>query len=437
MIHPIRKMPKQLQDNSIRFRGAFPKPSPLATMVVVSAIIVFLFSANPLRAQERVRTAAAPLAIESFRRTPEVTFRLGPFDGELSGSAGVEYTDNANLTHTGKLSRFSLGQDVGLNATWVLSHLSQLKIILGGELREDFYTNGQNHVSAGMPLSTILFQFPVSNLRVTLFESFSYIQDPTANPAATNTTYLNSLTNTVGGSVDADVGIATISLSSDYTYNSQSGSNVQGQANPGTTGTRNSLRIGLDLTFRLSPQILYGITTDWTRSNGSGNGSGGNVNSFSVGPFIRGELSRFTDLYLVGGAILTHAHPSESPGYFFSGVLRHQINRNWQLILSASHDLVFTTGTSLTEESIFRVGTQMNLTRFITFSAFPYYDFGDVKSGTNPGNFKQFGFETGLGWNLRKHWYTNLTYNFTRRNGASASDSYTQNIVGFRVGYRF
>jgi hypothetical protein len=289
---------------------------------------------------------------------------------------------------------------MGLNATWVLSHLSQLQITLGGKLMENFYGNGNNNVTLGIPYSTIQFQFPVSHFRVRLFDSFSYVQNPTSNPAATNTTNLYSFTNTIGAAVDADLGIAILSFSGDYTYNNQSGTNVQGQANPGTTGTRNTFRIGSDLTFRLSPQIVYGINTAWTRSTGASGGTGtstGNVNSFNVGPFIRGQLSRLTDLYLTGGAILAHAHPSEPPGYYFSGVLRHQFNRNWQTVLSASHDLVFTTGTSLTEESIFRVATQMKLTRFITFSASPFYDFGDVKSGANPGNFKLYGFETGLG----------------------------------------
>src|SRR5262249_30244623 len=241
----------------------------------------------------------------------------------------------------------------------------------------------------------------------------------------------------IGAVVDADVGIAILSLSSDYTYNSQSGSNGQGAANPGTTRIMNTFRILSGLSFLPLPPIDVGINDVWTRADRVGDAPTGNVNSFSVGPFIRGQLSRLTDLYLAGGAILVHAHPSEPPGYYFSGVLRHQINRNWQLILSASHDLVFTTGTSLTEESAFRLGTQMNLTRFITFSAFPFINFGDVKGVTNPGHFKQYGFDTGLGWNLRKHWYTGLNYTYIRRNGTSASDSYIQNIVGFRVGYRF
>ena len=56
------------------------------------------------------------------------------------------------------------------------------------------------------------------------------------------------------------------------------------------------------------------------------------------------------------------------------------INRHWQLLFSGSHDLIFTTGTNLTEENLFRLGTQLDLTRFITFSLSPFVNFGDVKT---------------------------------------------------------
>ena len=75
-------------------------------------------------------------------------------------------------------------------------------------------------------------------LRVRLYDPFSYIQNPTTDPTATNTANLNSLTNTIGAVVDTDLNIAILSLSADYTYNNQSGTNVQGQTNPTTTGTR-------------------------------------------------------------------------------------------------------------------------------------------------------------------------------------------------------
>src|SRR6266550_4187302 len=97
-----------------------------------------------LQAQELVRSSALPLPIQTFRRPPEAFFRLGPFDGDVTGTAGTDYTDNANLSHTNKLGRLSLFQGLNLDVTWVVSHLSQLEIVFGGQLTEDFYANGDN-----------------------------------------------------------------------------------------------------------------------------------------------------------------------------------------------------------------------------------------------------------------------------------------------------
>ena len=67
-----------------------------------------------LRAQERVRTSTARLPIEAFRRSPETFFYLGPFQEELTGAAGISYTDNSNLTNADKISRLSFFQTLNL-----------------------------------------------------------------------------------------------------------------------------------------------------------------------------------------------------------------------------------------------------------------------------------------------------------------------------------
>src|SRR5262245_45934848 len=75
------------------------------TVIAVIATALCLVSADPVHAQERVRTAAGRLEIEKFK-IPLIFFRLGPLQEELLGSAGFEYTDNSGLTHTDKIPRY-------------------------------------------------------------------------------------------------------------------------------------------------------------------------------------------------------------------------------------------------------------------------------------------------------------------------------------------
>ena len=222
----------------------FLRADPATTCSVILCLIL----ATPLRAQERVRTSAGPLAIQTFKRAPEVFFRLGPFDGDVTATAGAEYTDNATLASTDKVSRLRFDEGLDLDLTWVVSHLSELEILFAGRLTEDFYENGKKLANFDVNPSTIQYKFSISYVRIRLYDTFSYINDPTLDPTVTNITYLHNLTNTIGASADTDLGIAILSLSADFTYSDASGSSIQNgpivqnsaaQANiTGTTGTR-------------------------------------------------------------------------------------------------------------------------------------------------------------------------------------------------------
>ena len=406
-----------------------------AKYTLVPNILLLVIFSLPLKAQERVRTSAGKLEIESFRN-PEVSFRIGPILEAITGTAGFSYTDNAQLSNTDKISRFSIYQLLDLDTTWIVSHFNQLELKFAGKLSEDFFGNGKNKVVFGIaPDSKVQFQFAISDFRVRLYDQFSYVQDPTSDPTATNTTYLNRLTNTVGFAIDADLRVAVLTLSGDYTYSNQDGTNVQNQTT--SSGTRHSVRLGADITFQSSRSIQYGLSTSLSRSTGSGLDSGGNVNSLSAGPFIKGKLSEFTDFDLAAGVNLIDATASIPVTYYLSGVIRHQIHRHWQAIFSAVHDFIFTSGTALTEETSFRLGTQLDVTRRITFKASGFFTLGDQKSGVNSGSFRQYGLALELGWKPRRRWSTGVIYDLTRRDGASTSTSYLENLVTFNLSYLF
>src|SRR5258708_19001540 len=114
-------------------------------IIIVSPVVLCLFHVTALRAQERVRTAAGRLEIESFKN-PEAFFTVGPLQEVLIGSTGFDLTDNSSLSHTGKISRLRFFEGLTLDTVWVLSELNQLEFSFGGELQEDFYAKGQSVV---------------------------------------------------------------------------------------------------------------------------------------------------------------------------------------------------------------------------------------------------------------------------------------------------
>jgi len=376
------------------------------------SVVACLVPITASQAQERIRTAARELEIQEFRK-PETFVRLGPFQEELTGFTGIDITDNSNIVHTGKISRVSIFEGFNLDTIWALSHINQLEFNFGGRLREDFYGNGTSNVNFAIaPNSQLQFKFAIDDVQVRLYDNFSYTQDPTTNPVATNTTYLNSFNNIIGAEVKKNINLAVLTLSGDYSYNNESGTNAQGQTAGSSNGSRNTFRVGSSLGFRWSPTFLYGIETSLSRTNGSSAGVRGvssNVNSINLGPFIRGEITRLTDIDFGVGATLLDAKPSIPPTCYLLAAVRHQFNRNFQLILSGSHELIFTTGADITEEYTFQAATQVNLTRFITFTANPNLILGDSRIAPNQinfqngnigGNFKEYAIGASLRWSL-------------------------------------
>jgi opacity protein-like surface antigen len=413
--------------------------------VTLGWIILCLIFPGWLHAQEPIRSAAPPAPIEAYRRSPDAFFYLGPFQEVITGYVSTQYTDNVNLTPTDKISNLSFTLGMGMNTTWVVSHLNQLNFRFGGEMTENLYGNGRRQLTFAIaPNSTIEFKFAISDVQIRLFDNFSYTQNPTTNPNAANTANLNNLTNTIGAVAETDLNIALLSLGADYTYNNQSGQNSQGQNNQGTTGTRETFRVSPSLTFRLTPAILYGINASATRSTGQNTA---NVNSLSFGPFMNGKLGKFLEFDLALGGTLVSTTPAIAPTYYFSGAVRYQLNRHWQILLSGSHELVFSTGTALTEQNLVRLGTQLQVTRAIFFNISPFANFGNVEtttvnSGTPTGPYTQLGLEAGLSWKPRKRWSTGLTYQYIRRESGSsgpgaASDNYIQNTLSLSVNYAF
>jgi len=143
---------------------------------------------------------------------------------------------------------------------------------------------------------------------------------------------------------------------------------------------------------------------------------------------------------------LLDAKPSIPPTCYLLAAVRHQFNRNFQLILSGSHELIFTTGADITEEYAFQAATQVSLTRFITFTANPNLILGDSRIAPNQinfqngnigGNFKEYAIGASLRWRARRRLSTAVTYDFRRRDAETATGSYSQNTISFEINYVF
>jgi hypothetical protein len=384
--------------------------------------------------QESVRTPEPP-RYQTFAVNPAepVLFRAGPFSGTGDLALGYTFNDNANTTGSEKLSLNQIFENVDLKLAWVLSPLNRIDVQLGGQLQENFYSNGTNALNlAILPGSQIRFQATVGDVLLQAYEQFAIVQDPVSDPTIAGKTNLNRLTNTMGISASVPLYRAQAGLELDYTYNDILGGSGVASQQEGLI--RNSLHLGGDFGFEIAPSLTLGVEINATHNTGAGSLD---TNVLSGGGFLRGQLTRLIEVD-TGAGIFTGEGPGVGqPQYYAYLSARYQASRNLQLLLGISRDIGFSSGQGVSLNNDFHVGARLNASRRWTIGASPFIDFGDVITGTLPGHYTQYGATVDSSYLLSQHISIDLNYRYAKREGGGQSGSYTQNLFGLAVRYKF
>lgn len=400
---------------------------------VVSMLTSFLPAiAN---AQQSIRTPESP-AFSALSANPQASFiTVGPFRGAANAGVGYSYTDNANTTEFNKLADNQFYESLGLGLSWPISAFNQIDIALNGRLEEDFYSNGTNALNVEiLPGSQIRFQVEIGSVQVRAFEQFAIIQDPVADPTASGQTNLNRLINTFGVSAAVPVGVMKLGFEVDYTYSSALNGTPTGAGTQSVGDVRNSFRLASTIGFAASPSLDYGLEISATANTGAGPND---VNSLSIGPFIRGRLTQLIEVDAGTGLTIVDA-PGLGPAQYYGYVsIRHHLSRVTEILLGVSHDLIFSDGLNLAKSNDFYLTLQTQLTPQVTCSVGPFVDFGRVISGENPGSYTQYGVSAGSTFQLSRQITTAISYRFARRDGADPSGRYIQNLFSLQFGYGF
>jgi hypothetical protein len=393
--------------------------------------------------QESIRTPEPP-RYQSFAFNPEqpVLFRVGPFSGTGDVGLGYTYNDNANTTGsttngTSKLSLNQIFENVDLNLAWVLSPLNRIDVQLGGQLQENSYSNGANALNVEiLPGSEMRLHATVGDVLVQAYEQFAIIQDPVSDPTIAGATNLNRLTNTIGMSASVPLYRAQAGLELDYTYNDilgGSGVGGSGTASQQTGLIRNSLHVGGNFGFEIAPSLTLGVELNASHNTGAGSLD---TNAISGGGFLRGNLTRLIEVD-AGGGILIGEGPGFQPQYYAYLSARHQVSRNLQVLVGASHDIDFSSGEGVSLNNNFYIAAQLRASRRWAVEVSPFVSFGDVITGTLPGRYTQYGVTVDSSYRLSGHISIDLNYRYAKREGGGQSGNYTQNLIGFAIQYEF
>jgi hypothetical protein len=401
--------------------------------------------------QQSVRTPDVPPFTTFVPNPEEQTFiRAGPFSGTAELGVGYLYTDNANTTSaststTGKLALNEIFENLDVDLDWPLSPFNRIDLRLGGQLQENFYSSGTQALNlAILPGSQIQLEAKVGEFLLTAFERFTIIQDPVSDPGVAGQTNLNRLSNTIGAGVDLPLYRADFNLTLSYTYSDQFGG-TGGTAFSASEGgvLLNSFHLGSKIAFQLSPTLSYGIELNATYNSGDGPFD---FYAFSIGPFIRGHITRLLEVDAGIGPLLSAGPAGKPPQYYGFIAVRYQVSRVLQLLAGVDHDSEFSSGLGVTQNNNVRLSVQATLNPRWTFTAGPYVNFGTVITGEFPGAYTQIGVTVESIYRFSKRWSADVSYRFAKRNGEGAggagvlggsAGSYTQNLVSVGLNYGF
>jgi hypothetical protein len=388
--------------------------------------------------QESIRTPE-PLRYQSFAFNPlePVLFRAGPFSGTGDVGLGYTFNDNANTigsTTSGisKLSQNQIFENVDLNLAWVLSPLNRIDLQLNGQLQENFYSNDTNVLNVAIQASQIRFQVTVGDVLLQAYEQFALLQDPVSDPTIAGVTNLNRLTNTIGTSASVPLYRAQAGLELDYTYNDILG--ASGVASQEGGLIRNSLHVGGNFGLEIAPSLTLGVELNASHNTGAGSFD---TNVISGGGFLRGKLTRLIEVDTGAGILIGEGPGVDQPQYYVYLSARHQISRNLQVRVGASHDVDFSSGEGVALNNDFYIATQLQASRRWTVEVSPFVNFGDVITGTLPGHYTQYGVTVNSLYLLSGHISIDLNYRYVKREGEGGSGSYTQNLFSVAVRYYF
>jgi hypothetical protein len=371
--------------------------------------------------------------ISNFRPNDrDVSFiNIGPFHGQAAIGLGYLYNDNAAVTSTNHLSLNQIFEDLAVDLAWVITPSNQLNFTTDARLQENFYSNGRNRLNLQiLPGSELQFKGTVGPVIIRAFDQFAILQDPVTDPTVTGVTNLNVLVNTIGVEAVVPLHNASFGMEFDYTYRD----NLSGATFSGTSFYRDSLRLAANYNIYISNVLWYGVEASATDNIATRDFP--DVRTLSIGPFLRGQLTRLVDVDLGAGLTFTNVSALNQPTYYVDVRLRHQVFRTFQYVLGYSHDIDISTGNAISEDNKFYLAGRFDILPEWAVSGGPFVNLGHIVIPVTR-NYTQWGITAGSVFKLRKNLLFDIFYRYVFRDSDAGVGHYKQNLVSFELSYVF
>jgi hypothetical protein len=413
----------------------------LRIFAVMTVIFIFPSGAS-VYAQEALRLSLAGDAVAQANRQSAATIGyynllVGPTSWRFTSGLGIFYDDNVLLEASNPQDDVYFQPNLTAQMQWPVTDLNTLNFNLGAGY--SFYVKNSDLDQVFItPGSGISFDIYAGDFRINLHDQISVTENAYQTPGATNANYIQ-LQNTAGALAEWNLNKAVATLDYEHANYVPLNSSEQ-QSEDASENLLGSFGI------RFVPQVTVGVEGGGGlfHSPQSSESSTPDATQWSAGAFCSARISEYLTTRLDAGYTMylpdvPSTNSTDAGGYYFDFSISHDINMFFKYALSAGRNIDLEFSGEPAEHYFVRLQPSWNFIRNYTVSV-PFAWEKGTQFGTSATagslDFEQFNSGISVSHQFSKKISGVLSYRFVEETSSQAS-SYTANIIGLTVSYRF
>jgi hypothetical protein len=403
-----------------------------------------------LQAQEALRESLAGEKAAAARRkaieSQAYNLKLGTVRFAMDSSLGVELNDNVNFSETDRQEDLILRPLVSTRVFWPLSDKNALNFSAGVGYSK-YFNNPKYDQLVVSPGSELSFDLFVKDFRFTVFDRFSYTQNPIDVGSLSGVANYGALENTAGANVAWD--LYKVILSAGYGHLNWRSATAQFEYLNRAAELFNSRAA-----FSLHPALVAGLegtgsltTYDTTLLHDSAGYSAGVFAEWKITEklLVQSHAGYVGYNFDKGGPVSAAENPST---YYFAVNIEHILNEHISHSLAGGREIRLGVYSDFEDIYSLRHNVAWRIIRGVDLGTQLFYEHGTYPSSlfSAPGlagvvlpgeTFDRFGATISLSHQLMKKLNASVAYRFTLKASDASLRDYAQNALTVSLTYRF
>jgi hypothetical protein len=405
---------------------------------------------------------------------PESNIKIGKVHFTVDAGLNTEYVDNIHLTSVDPVGDVIITPEIGIAAAWQATELNtfRFRTALGWTKYLDHPQLDRQNLTIS-PDSALSFRLYAGDFRIDVYDQFSLKNETSDEPSLAGVSSLPRFENTAGISVTWDLNDLTWSLGYARYDLTTLGDAVSGDGAQATDLSRlnhTTHQVSASVSLKFTSTLLAGLEATGANVVYPDDDSR-NFTSFSFGPFVQLQLTRYTCVAVEAGVKGYSTEDGESvtlsrlvleddgsvgiedfqvpgraggteAGFYANISLTHRLNRHYSDRLDFGHEDQADAFSGRTETDYVRYSSNWALGERVSLSLNLFWEriretSGSIVGTTAATDYRRLGGGITATYQMTDRANIGIAYQFIKQESDLLAASYEQNRFLLRLGYRF